>query len=254
MYCDEVAAATVLDAAQASTVAVSTQGTNSFVPNLEVLRVGCRQLRCDEPNGPVCNDGWLCEPELADPNGLGCNPIPCAELGHCSEDQFICEPTSTNSRGPSVDPHGCVQKNCEEGSPCAAMYICDFSRPDADVMGCSPLKCDEPMGRCPVTTQICEPTSPSADLYGCRPQLCTDGVPCSTNATCDPTNPQADYLGCVNPVVISQGGSGPVPDPDPVAPPPKSPLGGSCAMDEDCQQGYCVAQICSATPGQCRTP
>lgn len=75
----------------------------------------CVFLKCDEPGGFGCADGFVCDVENATSPSSGCIGVPCAELGRCANDTFICEPTSAGRRNDLVDPHGCVQKNCEEG-------------------------------------------------------------------------------------------------------------------------------------------
>jgi hypothetical protein len=239
-YCDETAAAAGNDPSMPFTGGLSTEGSNAAFANPTEIEAGCRQLQCDETNGPQCSAGWVCDPAGASPNSVGCRALPCAEFGACSDDTlYICEPTSSNGRFDGMDPHGCVLRNCEEGRLCSTYQVCDFTRPDADMAGCSFVQCDEPTGICPVVGNVCEPTSPFADVYGCRYPNCREGQPCAAGARCDPTDAAADGLGCV------------APPPSAPVTPTLSPLGGSCSVDANCQQGYCVQSICHASPGQC---
>jgi hypothetical protein len=96
----------------------------------------CVFLRCDEPGGFGCADGFVCDVENAVSPSSGCIGVPCGELGRCANDTFICEPTSAGRRNDLVDAHGCVQKNCEEGAACAFGYHCNPSSPLGDVNGC----------------------------------------------------------------------------------------------------------------------
>jgi hypothetical protein len=98
------------------------------IPDSEALRVqagfGCVLARCDESDGYVCPDGWVCDPARAT-NASGCVALPCSEIGHCDDDeQSICEPLDDSPRAISFDPHGCVTRNCREGLECAAGYDC----------------------------------------------------------------------------------------------------------------------------------
>ena len=98
----------------------------------------CVFLLCDEPGAFGCADGFLCDAGNAS-TSTGCVGIPCGELGRCASDAFICEPTSAGRRNELVDPHGCVEKNCEEGHPCPNGFRCDPSSPQGplgDVYGC----------------------------------------------------------------------------------------------------------------------
>lgn len=90
------------------------------------LARGCARNPCGEGNGAYCADLWRCDPEHASVSS-GCVPLPCAETGHCSNDAtFICTPTNPAPREAGTDPHGCVRRNCSEGSPlCAPDQLCD---------------------------------------------------------------------------------------------------------------------------------
>lgn len=252
-YCDETVT-TLLDPTQASAATLSTEGTNAFFPTLEFLQAGCKQLRCDEVGGPMCNPGWSCESTTAPTTSVGCVALSCQEFGACSDDNlYVCEPTSSNPRYDGVDPHGCVRKNCEEGDGVCTQYqVCDFTRPDIDQSGCSFRSCDEPMGSCPTAGDVCDPGHQYSNVYGCRMPNCNEGQTCQPGATCNPASDQADARGCVAPTLVGQGGATSQP-PDPPADDPKAPLGGPCQADEHCQQGYCVEQICRAAPGRCQT-
>lgn len=78
----------------------------------------CVFLRCNEAGAFSCLEGFRCDIASAPPTSTGCVGIPCGELGRCSSDAYICEPTSSKPRISRVDAHGCVTKNCEEGAPC----------------------------------------------------------------------------------------------------------------------------------------
>lgn len=243
-YCDETATATGIDPTQGFS-GLAIDGSDSAGADLTVIEAGCRQLRCDEPDGPQCTAGWVCDVAGAAPNSVGCRALPCGEYGACSDDSlYICVPTSSNPRYAGMDPHGCVLKNCEEGRACSTYQTCDFTRADADMSGCSFVKCDEPSGTCPTVGNVCDPSNPIADVYGCRFPNCREGQVCAANAHCEPTDPLADSYGCVTPAPTD-----PVITPNP--PPPLSALGGSCSVDANCQQGYCVQGTCHASPGQC---
>jgi len=176
------------------------------------IQRGCARLRCDEPDGFTCKEGWVCAPdEASDPSG--CVPLPCAELGHCSEDsRYICEPTSSRSRYGGTDPHGCVVRNCEEGLACTRLIdgvdvgYCDYDGPSADVSGCASKPCDAPGSVC-YASQICEPSSVHADSRGCRVSTCVEGFDCGT-FPCDPEDPNAEAHGCVIPPPPATGGTG----------------------------------------------
>lgn len=174
-------------------------GSTSTSQPIGVLESGCRQLRCDEAGGPACIDGWECNTAAAAEQSVGCAALACEDIGHCSNDDvYICEPTSSNTRYDSVDAHGCVQKNCEEGYPCTEYQVCDYSRPDADVVGCSFVQCTEPGGVCPGSSStVCDPGSTYANVYGCRLPNCNDDYTCPMGSTCDPASEAANARGCV---------------------------------------------------------
>jgi hypothetical protein len=173
---------------------------------------GCTRIRCDEPLGYTCKDGWECDPQnAADPSG--CVALPCVEAGRCSDDtRFICEPTSSSPRPMGGDAHGCVLRNCEEGYPCIR-YVndinvgyCDFGGPWADPFGCAWRPCDQSSSPCN-TNQRCEPASTFADVRGCRPITCAEVASCGV-LVCDPSDPNADLRGCVPPPGSGAGGMG----------------------------------------------
>jgi hypothetical protein len=179
----------------------------------------CVFLRCNESGSFDCRDGFRCDVERAEPLSSGCLPIPCAELGRCSSDAFICEPTSIEMRPALVDAHGCVSKNCEEGAVCPESTECDFTRPGTSA-GCAYIRCDEPNGSCPREGTKCDPepaplpsgATPEPDTYGCVPRHCAiDGIECPEGAECDPENPSSLATGCVwvpEPPDAGAGGSG----------------------------------------------
>lgn len=183
------------------------------------VAAGCVFLRCNESGSFDCRDGFRCDVERAEVTSSGCVPIPCAELGRCSRDEFICEPASVEMRPVLVDPHGCVSKNCEEGAVCPESTECDFSRPGTSA-GCAYIRCDEPGGSCPREDTKCDPEpsalpsgmTPEPDSYGCVPRHCAiDGIECPEGAECDPENPSSLATGCVwlpEPPDAGVGGSG----------------------------------------------
>lgn len=263
-FCDPVIAETGLTDAGLPPSTLSAVGAEPVDAIPYMLEAGCQQLRCNESEGPTCQEGWVCAPELTGEQSVGCSPLPCEEIGHCSDDSFfICEPTSTNTRYESLDPHGCISKNCEEGLACTQYQVCDFGRPDVDMVGCSFLLCTEPNGTCVGTADtVCDPEHRYANVYGCRQPNCTEGAVCVAGRTCDPTDESADSRGCVAPPAMTVV---PPPNNDPPeneVPPPNPPmtqptgaaLGGACATDAGCQTGYCVLGICSAAFGQCTQP
>ncbi|HEX6273980.1 MAG TPA: hypothetical protein VFZ53_13120 [Polyangiaceae bacterium] len=140
---------------------------------------GCVRKRCDVADGHMCREFWACAPGETT-GGSGCVPMPCEETGHCVTDQYICEPTSSNSRPAGVDHFGCVFRNCEEGLACLAptnsdpsVAYCDFSAPNADSSGCALRTCAEG-NRC-VETFVCDPSSPQANRIGCVPDPAAGG-------------------------------------------------------------------------------
>jgi hypothetical protein len=173
----------------------------------------CVFLRCNEAGAFNCLEGFRCDIASAPPTSTGCVGIPCGELGRCSSDAYICEPTSSKPRITRVDAHGCVTKNCEEGAPCPVSTECDFSRPGIGT-GCAFIRCDQPGGSCVRVTDKCDP-EPAAlpsgraltpDSYGCVPKHCAiDGIQCPEGMVCDPTNRSGLTTGCAP---RSTGGTG----------------------------------------------
>jgi hypothetical protein len=169
--------------------------------------IGCIFLRCDESGGFDCAEGFRCDVASAPPTTTGCAGIPCGELGRCSGDEYICEPTSPQPRPSMVDAHGCATKNCEEGVVCPVSTECDFTRPGLGI-GCAYIRCDEPGGSCPREDFKCDPDPapvPSGqtavpDSYGCVPEHCAlDDYVCPVDMVCDPTNPLGTLAGCAPP-------------------------------------------------------
>lgn len=218
--CDEAAAASPSASGGLSTTGAISQ-TLSSAPYLS----GCRPLPCDDPEGAVCIPGWACDLTLAKEGSVGCYPLPCDELGRCSNDvEYICEPTSANTRFANVDEHGCVTKNCEEGYPCRNGEVCDFSRANANMAGCGVVMCDEPGAECATERNVCDPSYQWADESGCRFENCMEGFECLSTATCDPTNEAADLRGCVTPTINDPASTDPLPtDPLPTDPRPTDP-------------------------------
>jgi len=132
---------------------------------------GCVLVRCDEPDGYVCPDGWGCAPAETTET-TGCVPLPCGETGHCERENHICEPTSTAQRAGPPDLFGCVPKNCEEGLACTA------PTPDLDAA-------------------YCDPSAPNADANGCVIRSCAEGTTCSEGFVCVPNSPNGDRIGCI---------------------------------------------------------
>jgi hypothetical protein len=177
----------------------------------------CVFLRCDQPGAFGCADAFRCDVANALPLSSGCVGIPCGELGRCSTDAFICEPTSTGPRPVTVDAHGCVEKNCEEGRPCAELYRCDAAR-TTNVDGCVPIRCDEPGGACVSELTKCAPDYvreqlPSGlvyapDAFGCVYKRCDiDDFPCPAGQVCDPATSRSTD-GCTAPPVPPDPGGG----------------------------------------------
>jgi hypothetical protein len=107
---------------------------------------GCVFRRCDDPDGYQCLADLRCDLESARPTTSGCVAIPCAELGHCSDDEYyLCAPTSTDRHQEGLDAHGCTFKNCEE-RPCSGGFTCDFDSSESDASGCRRTQCSEPTG------------------------------------------------------------------------------------------------------------
>jgi hypothetical protein len=166
----------------------------------------CVFLRCSESGAFACKDGFRCDVANASATTTGCAGIPCGELGRCTTDTFICQPTNMGPRPAGVDAHGCVAKNCEEGTACANRYKCDVTLATSGD-GCVPIRCDEPGETCGDDMK-CAPdaepwTHPSGmvirpDEYGCVYTRCdVDGYPCPEGFVCDPSNRSSDAYGCV---------------------------------------------------------
>jgi hypothetical protein len=171
----------------------------------QALEQGCVFLRCDQSGGFDCAAGFRCDPTHGPPGNIGCAPIPCTEGAACESDAYVCESTS---HGPhlGMDVHGCVARNCDEGSICPASTSCDFTKP-GDSRGCAYIRCDEPGGSC-AAGKKCHPeplTLPSGiqalpDSYGCVFQHCSlDGIECPTKLVCAPEDPRGAYSGCAEP-------------------------------------------------------
>jgi hypothetical protein len=185
----------------------------------QAVAASCVFLRCNESGAFDCAEGFRCDVSNAPADGSGCVGIPCDELGACSSDAFICEPTSTGPRPAAVDAHGCVSRNCEEGVECPESTECDFTRP-GNGFGCAYLRCDEPGGSCPRPVTKCDPEPeplpsgvvPRPDVNGCVVMHCeTDGVSCPDTAICAPTDPRASENGCApfpEPPDAGVGGTG----------------------------------------------
>jgi hypothetical protein len=191
---------------------LSGTGTAASHDQLLASRAGCVFRSCDDPAGIACTTGYRCEPST-DATNTGCVGVPCGELGSCSSDYYICEPTSSAPRPVSIDAHGCVAKNCEErGGDCGERQICDASRPDARDDGCDYLRCDEPGGSCPLVNTKCDPDAERADLYGCGPNQCGLGeYECDQGFVCEPSHENANQFGCVWETALTdgEGGNGP---------------------------------------------
>jgi hypothetical protein len=163
-HCDPAAA----PAEPTSTIYSSTE---TDTPQRAVAR-GCVRTRCEQAGGFVCDADWVCDPEHAS-EGTGCVGIPCAELGHCTSDDFICAPTSTGKRPSVTDHSGCVQKNCEEGHACNYSYNA-------------------------LNLAYCDAASPLGDEYGCRVHTCAElSDVCSAGYRCDRGAAATGELGCV---------------------------------------------------------
>jgi len=217
--CDEASAMACPDHWRCNPVAAETETVQPVIGANEqdsqnygrdVLR-GCARIRCDESGGFTCKAGWACDPEKAsDPSG--CVALPCADIGHCSDDaSFICVPTSSGGRPMGNDVHGCVLRNCEEGFACQRIIdgidvgYCDFEGPLVDAFGCASLRCDEPGSTCSAGL-VCEPSSSLADSRGCRLATCEEGASCGS-LPCDPASPNADSRGCVASTSTGAGGT-----------------------------------------------
>jgi hypothetical protein len=163
--CDPAAAKAEPSLESGSVIEDTLDGRNS-------IRRGCVRMRCDETNGYACREFWECAPgETA--GGSGCVPTPCQESGHCENDHYICEPTSSAPRSPGTDHYGCVFRNCEEGNECIA-----------------PTRSDP-------SVAYCDPSAPNADVQGCALRTCVEGNTCVEGFVCDPDSPQAGRTGCV---------------------------------------------------------
>jgi hypothetical protein len=182
-------------------------------PARETAR-GCVRKLCDEEGGFVCRELWTCDPPNAMQEPSGCTPDPCAGSGKCESDYYICKPTSDGPRPADKDVHGCVARNCEEGSACTYMpegttnYAhCDVGAESADTFGCVITQCDELPG-CR-TGYVCDPGAQAADPRGCRYARCDEpsGTACPASYECDPSSPSAGSNGCRY-VPVSSGGTG----------------------------------------------
>lgn len=183
----------------------SDQGDTTSEKQRKALEQGCVFLGCDQSGGFDCAAGFRCDPAQAPPGSIGCSPIPCTEGAACESDAYVCESTS---QGPhrGMDVHGCVARNCDEGTVCPASTTCDFSKP-GDGRGCAYIRCDEPGGSC-AAGKKCHPeplTLPSEiqalpDSYGCIFQHCSlDGIECPSKLVCAPEDPKGAYSGCAEP-------------------------------------------------------
>ena len=195
----------------------SDHGPMLTAEQLLAVAARCVFLRCDEPGAFGCAEAFQCDTASAPPLGSGCVATPCGELGRCSTDAFICEPTSMAPRPATVDAHGCVEKNCEEGRPCAELYRCDAASATS-VDGCAPIRCDEPGGACVSEATKCAPDYvreqlPSGivyapDAHGCVHKRCDiDDYPCQVGMVCDPANSRSTD-GCVNSSIPPDPGGG----------------------------------------------
>jgi hypothetical protein len=177
----------------------------------------CVFLRCDEAGAFACREGFRCDVANAPTTTVGCVGIPCAELGRCSNDLFICEPTSAGPRYPTVDAHGCVLRNCEEGGVCAARQHCDVTRA-TEGDGCVTTRCNDPGGECSPDEKCAPEMQPqplpsgqviAPDAYGCVPKRCDlDLLSCPSGMACDPSGTLADMHGCVPWTDPGIGGTG----------------------------------------------
>ena len=189
------------DPAKAVNEPLYAQGSSVSEDGSAVAR-GCIHKRCNESGGFVCLDHWSCQPNTST-SGSGCVAIPCTTSGHCSDDyNYICTPTSTNTRMSGSDPQGCVSRNCEEGLACQntvsgiVIGYCDFNGPLADSSGCAAKKCLDSNGLC-WPGFICEQVSASTDARGCRVAACVNNSALCTNGKlCGPAMPGADANGC----------------------------------------------------------
>jgi hypothetical protein len=174
---------------------------------------GCVRTPCDQSGGFVCLQDWECDTARSlEPSG--CTAIPCAELGHCSnDDYYICAPTSPGPRPPQVDPFGCVQRNCEEGYVCSytvngqSVGYCDVGSAEADAYGCRVHSCIDLPEVCVAGSSLCDPKALFADLVGCAPLSCEEGYQCPAGYACAVGDSRADRSGCV-PGVSATGGTG----------------------------------------------
>jgi hypothetical protein len=174
---------------------------------------GCVRTPCDQNGGFVCLQDWECDSARSlEPSG--CVAIPCAELGHCSnDDYYICSPTSSGPRAPQADAFGCVQRNCAEGYPCSytvngqSVGYCDVGSAGADQYGCRIHSCRDVPNLCVEGSYHCDPEGPLANLVGCAPLSCDEGYQCPAGYACGVGDVRADIFGCV-PGVSATGGTG----------------------------------------------
>lgn len=229
-------------------------GTNECVDNR------CVSKPCDADGGPVCGDGYRCEPGNENGGTVGCVQIPCDEDGALAcPSSYKCDPSNAlpNANGcvvkqcdepdalecpqhwdcrpgdPKANEIGCVQLSCDEpnGPTCVDGYGC---RPEAEnaitagtYLGCSLLRCDEAAATPCLDGYECSPVSAKADAAGCIPSLCNAGWTCSPWQQCDPAQSDADLHGCG----VQE-----------------------CTTDANCGCGFCTNGVCVPQQSYCFVP
>jgi hypothetical protein len=186
----------------------------------------CRNLRCDETGGPVCETHWRCDPaaavnepavnvgsrEIDSGNAAGAIAAGCVRM-RCNEEGgftckdfngggWVCDPENT------TDGSGCRALSCAEKPGCSndTAYICEPTstnpRPaDVDPHGCVRRNCEEGVECMIINSQIgenvgvCDFTSQFADEFGCVPRPCETDAECLAFELCDPAG-VSNIWGC----------------------------------------------------------
>jgi hypothetical protein len=132
----------------------------------------------------------------------------------------------------------CTATSCGATQRCNAAGHCELF-PCADGFTC-------PAGK------VCSASATGADANGCAPQACNAGYACATGFQCAAGSAGTDAHGCT-PLPCSQTGC-----PTNFACQTTATSGGcstkKCAIDGDCDCGFCVSGTCASRLSVCVIP